>query len=108
MTPAQPPLPTPWNLPFQPLAGSHTSTLISESDVGLMVAATRQKSASSLYGLAALVPASRSPGGENWPAGTTWAIVMVVSLSVSAFRLLHDEPNAGTADRDTKIHTVHF
>ncbi len=43
MLPAQPPLPTPWNLPFQPEAGIHTSTLMSESDEGVSVALTRQK-----------------------------------------------------------------
>ena len=42
--PAQPPLPTAWNLPFQSAAGSQTSTLMSESLVGLSVAATRQNS----------------------------------------------------------------
>src|SRR5215470_9810704 len=99
MTPAQPPLPTPWNLPFQPFTGSHTSTLMSESDVGLMVTATRQKSGSPLY-----KPVSRAPGGENWPAGTTCASVTVVSFNVSALRLSHEEPNAGTAKRDAKIH----
>ena len=46
MAPDQPPLPTPMNLRFQPSAGIHTSILISESEVGRMVAATRQKAGS--------------------------------------------------------------
>jgi len=44
MTPAQPPLPTAWNLPFHPVVGNQISTLMSESLVGVNVAATRQKS----------------------------------------------------------------
>src|SRR5205823_4609390 len=43
MVPAQPPLPTAWNLPFHAWAGSQTSILMSESDEGVSVAATRQK-----------------------------------------------------------------
>src|ERR1700722_4670592 len=43
MEPPQPPLPTARNLPFHPVTGSHTSIPISESLVGLSVAATRQK-----------------------------------------------------------------
>src|SRR5690349_12902624 len=108
MTPAQPPLPTPWNLPFQELAGSHTSTLMSESDVGLIVTATRQKSGRSLYGLAPRPAACCAPGGRNWPAGTTCAIVTVVSFNLSAARLSHEEPNEGTANEDTNIHNVHL
>src|SRR3954465_4658296 len=42
MTPAHPPLPTAWNLPFQFSAGSQTSTAMSESADGFSVAATRQ------------------------------------------------------------------
>ena len=48
IVPAHPPLPTAWNLLFHVLAGSQTSTLISESLEGLRVAATRQNSGSSL------------------------------------------------------------
>jgi hypothetical protein len=56
MTPAQPPLPTAWNLPFHAVsaaaapsargAGSQTSILMSESLVGVSVAATRQNAGS--------------------------------------------------------------
>src|ERR1051326_7648846 len=90
MTPAQPPLPTAWNLLFQPFVGSQTSTLMSESVVGFRVAATRQNSGRSLYGLAPPPPPCRAPGVENCPAGTTLATVIVVSGSFSAARLSHD------------------
>src|SRR5256885_4431613 len=80
---------------------------MSESDVGLMVMATRQKSARFLYGLT-LPAASCAPGGANWLAGTTCAMVIVVSFSLSAIRLSHEEPNAGTANRDTRIHNIHL
>ena len=46
MLPFKPPLPTAWNLPFQPAAGSQTSILMSESLVGVSVAATRQNAGS--------------------------------------------------------------
>ena len=46
--PPIPAVPTPWNLPFQPVAGIHTSILISESLLGLVVAITRQKAGSPL------------------------------------------------------------
>src|SRR5215468_7010396 len=108
MTPAHPPLPTAWNLLFQPLAGSQTSTWISESLVGFMLKATRQNSGRSLYGLPPLPPVCRSPGSENWPVGTTWAIVIVVSLNASAFRSAHEDANAGTAQRHKSIGRVHF
>src|ERR1700676_5172648 len=48
MDPAQPPLPTAMNLPFQPDAGIQTSTLMSESVEGFMLAATRQNAGRSL------------------------------------------------------------
>ena len=43
------PLPTAWNLPFHPVSGSQTSNLMSESFVGLIVPATRQKAGSRSY-----------------------------------------------------------
>src|SRR6266849_1403255 len=48
IVPAHPPLPTAWNLPFQPDAGIQTSILMSESPVGFSVAATRQNAGSVL------------------------------------------------------------
>src|SRR5262245_3575273 len=105
MTPAQPPLPTAWNLLFQFCAGNHTSTLMSESLVGLIVTATRQNSGRSLYGFAPLPPPA---GGENWPAGTIWASVIVVSFRASFARLSHVAANAGAAIRHMTIHKAHF
>src|ERR1700683_1757824 len=99
MAPAQPPFPTPWKFWFQPVAGSQTSTLISESLVGLMVAATRQNSGRSAKGFAPSRLACPSLGAENWPAGTTRAMVMVVSGNASDARLSHEAANAGTAAR---------
>src|SRR5215471_8245725 len=43
MSPAQPPFPTPANLPFHPVSGIQTSNRISESDVGAITPAIRQK-----------------------------------------------------------------
>src|SRR5213596_538483 len=65
MEPANPPLPTPWNLPFQPDAGSHTSSLMSESLDGLRTSETRQN--------AAVTSIGRLSGGVNEPAATDCA-----------------------------------
>src|SRR5262245_39402891 len=71
MLPLKAPLPTAWNLPFHPAAGSHTTILMSESLDGLSVAATRQNAGS--------VPKTRAlpapPGGLNAPAATRLASV---------------------------------
>src|SRR5579864_1476809 len=72
MMPAQPPLPTAWNFRFQPEAGSHTSTLMSESVEGFKVAVTRQKAGRSFRGFA-------DAGGVKAPGATDEAMVMVVS-----------------------------
>src|SRR2546428_811744 len=85
MTPAQPPLPTAWNFPFQATAGSHTSILMSESDDGVSVAATRQNAGNWLNcGTGAV------PGRVNPPAGTIWANVIEVFESVRDDMLSHD------------------
>src|ERR1700722_12623206 len=79
MIPAQPPLPTAWNLPFHPDAGSHTSILISESLDGVSVAATRQNAgnrpntASAGARPASMPPA---PGGVKAPGVTLSASVI--------------------------------
>src|SRR5579864_3359697 len=83
MDPANPPLPTPRYRPFQPVSGSHTSNLISESLAGLIVAATRQN-AGRFFTEAG---GTFSPGGINAPAATGCADVMVVSGRFSAARL---------------------
>src|SRR6185295_5047866 len=72
MLPFHPPLPTAWNFPFHPAAGSHTSILISESVDGLSVAATRQN-AGSVLKARGLPPPS---GGLKAPAATRLASVI--------------------------------
>src|SRR5580765_5175176 len=87
MVPAQPPLPTAWNFPFQSAAGGQTSILMSEPDEGATVAVTRQKVGSWLnYGAAEPVQ-----GRVNGPAGTTWARVIEVFGSARDDKLSHDD-----------------
>src|SRR2546423_11632531 len=87
MVPAQPPLPTAWNFPFQSAAGIQTSILMSESDEGVSVAATRQKVGSWLNcGAAGPVP-----GRVNAPAGTIWARVIEVFGSAKDDKHSHDD-----------------
>src|SRR5688572_18025619 len=91
IAPLNPPLPTAWNLPFQPEAGNQTSILMSESLVGFSVAATRQNAGSAVKSL-------ESPGasGLNAPACTGAATVIVARGSAIFARSLH-EPAAATA-----------
>src|SRR5262249_62006743 len=81
MLPANPPLPTPWNLPFQFEAGSQTSTWMLESAEGLMTSATRQK--------AGTLGIGGPSGGVKDPAGTDCAVVTVAPGSVSSERPAH-------------------
>ncbi len=60
MVPAQPPLPTPANLPFQFSSGNQTSNRICDSLVGAIVPATRQNGGRFVMGLL-------DPGGVNDP-----------------------------------------
>src|SRR6476469_1537311 len=83
MDPANPPFPTPRYLPFQPVSGSHTSILISESLAGLIVAATRQNAGRFFTEAGGTL----APGGINAPAATGCADVMVVSGRFSAAML---------------------
>jgi hypothetical protein len=73
---------------------------MSESEVGLIVAATRQKAGSVLY----VCPPPPAAGGENAPAATDCAIVTVVSGSFSADRLSH-EPAAVVGSIETPMAT---
>src|SRR5262245_50213316 len=91
--PFQPPLPTIRNLPFQLDAGSHSSILMSESAVGLSVAATRQNAGRSANGL----PPPRPPGCENAPAATASAAVIVAFGSAADARLSHVAARAAVA-----------
>src|SRR4051794_29736860 len=79
IVPAHPPLPTAWNLPFQPDAGSHTSILISESGDGVSVAATRQNPGSAF--IASLCVPRPAPGVVNAPAATVCASVTLPASS---------------------------
>src|SRR2546421_384992 len=91
MAPDQPPFPTASNLPFHPDAGNQTSILISESALGLNVAATRQNAGRSLKA-AGPGPPPRPPGAAgrtNPPAVTDCAIVIVVSDKRSDARFSH-------------------
>lgn len=72
MAPAKPPLPMPWNFPFQPAAGIHTSNSIWESLVGRITPTTLQNAGRRSRG----VPS----GGVNVPEVLT-AMVIVVSGS---------------------------
>src|SRR5262245_27738821 len=88
MVPAQPPLPTAWNLPFHaPAAGSQTSILMSESEEGLSVAVTRQNAGNRLNCCAAPGPV---PGRLNAPAGAIWANVIDVFGRARDDKLSHD------------------
>ena len=101
--PAQPPLPTAWNFPFHPEAGSQTSNLMSESDDGVSVAATRQNPGSFLNAC----PPPPAAGGVNPPAATVWANVMVVLGSFSDDRLSHEPAAAGASVETQRVtHTV--
>src|SRR3954447_9391573 len=77
-----PPLPTPWNLPFQEAVGSHTSKLIA----GSVFAAIRQNAGS---------PAcAAAPGGEKDGPGTSSADTIVVAGSRSLAIAAHDRSAA--------------
>ena len=61
MVPAKPPLPTTCSLPFHPVAGSHTSALMSDCGAGFSVTATRQNAPRRLNTLAAPAPPRPAP-----------------------------------------------
>src|SRR5438128_10373986 len=91
MEPANPPLPTPWNLPFQPDPGSHTSSLISESLDGFSTSETRQN--------AAVTSIGRLSGGVNEPAATDCALEMAALGNATLARSSQDvAAKAGKAE----------
>src|SRR5262245_25903110 len=119
MTPAHPPLPTASYLPFQPVMGSQTSTLISESLVGASVAITRQNAGKPAYGLGAApplpfplplaspVPAGGAPlafagggGATNAPGAIVCAMVIIVFGSFCDAMLSHEAAIAGITGID--------
>src|SRR5256885_5800637 len=89
IAPLNAPLPTAWNLPFQPEAGNQTSILMSESLVGFSVAATRQNAGSAVKS-----PASPCASGVNAPAGTDADIVTVAWGRAMFARSLHESAAA--------------
>src|SRR5579859_6572778 len=105
MDPVHPPLPTPWNLPFQPSMGSQTSILMSESLLRRKVAAMRQKAGR----LAGETEAGMNPpaGMLNAPAATVWAMVIVVSGNLRDARFSHVAAGAAAGQRATAAKTVH-
>src|SRR5437764_533242 len=90
MVPANPPLPTPRNRPFHAFNGIHTSILISESLVGVSVAATRQNGGRFINGWEA-------PGGTSDPAVTGVAMVIRVC---GTFSSVSDSQRTVAAARD--------
>jgi hypothetical protein len=90
-------------LPFQFALGAQTSNLISESLVGLITPATRQKAGNSLYGVA-----EPPAGGANAPAATDCAVVIVVLGSFNADSSSHvaaeTEPDASAVSGRTINH----
>src|SRR5262245_55980068 len=102
MLPAQPPFPTASNLPFQVVDGSQTSTLISESELGVRVAETRQKPGrSEICWLFPLAPGTVT----GLPAWTDTADVICVLRSFKDDKLsqLADHPIVAEADTSRRI-----
>ena len=87
MVPAKPPLPTDSYRPVHPVAGSHSSNPMSESLVGLMLPATRQKATGTGCAPCGL-------GGVKPQAGIDSAFVMVVSCSLRPISFSHGCPAA--------------
>src|SRR5579864_3727456 len=95
MVPAQAPLPTACRFPFHADSGSQTSILISESVVGVSVAATRQN-AGTLRKDGGCLPLGGGRGEVKAPAATVSAMVIVAFWSLSAVRLAQVEaPKTG-------------
>jgi hypothetical protein len=88
----------PWNFPFLFAPGIQTSILMTESELGLAVAAMRQNSGRFFSGVG-LYPrgALGGGGGVNSPAGTDVASVIVVCGKDSVARLSQEAAPAGAA-----------
>jgi hypothetical protein len=84
-------------LPFHPEVGNHTSILMSESGVGASVAAIRQNAGN----LEMRLPMGESggagytPTSANFPAGTSWAEVIVVLAGESDDKRSHEAITLG-------------
>src|ERR1700689_1804608 len=90
MVPARPPLPTPWNFPFQFATGNHTSKWITDTAVGFRIPCTSQNAGRFSMG--------RPCGGVNAPAGADLASVMVVLFSATP--TMDSQVAASAADAD--------
>src|SRR6188768_3688405 len=95
MVPFQPPLPTACSLPFQPAIGSQTSILMSDSLVGVSVAATRQNA-----GRSASAAPPRPPACARAPAATDAANVTVPFVSLADDRLSQVAAYAGFTQKN--------
>ena len=93
MIPAQPPLPTPANFPFQLPSGSQTSKTICDSGVGAMTPATRQKGGR-------LPITFVDPAGVNDPVLIASAAVIFVPVSCCRARLAHDSAEGVCANAE--------
>src|SRR5262245_17043812 len=102
MTPANPPPPTAWNLPFHPEGGIQTSKLTA----GLTRPTTRHADGVSIGRGACAGAAPAGTGGVNGPAGTSAADTIVVSGSESDFRLSQDCASAVVASVAASRSTV--
>src|SRR5438067_1409353 len=104
MTPAHPPPPTNWNLPFQ-FSGSHASISISESEDGRSIALMRQCAGTICGGAAGGPPgpprplpsgaaggaaAGPRPACRNGPAAIISAATIVALGSAIDFKPSHD------------------
>src|SRR5215470_10422713 len=88
MVPAHPPFPSCSYLPFQPLAGSHTADLISESLLGRIVNFTSQCAGTVIAAAFAGPPGPAGPA--NGPAAIVAADVTVAPESFRVVRLSQD------------------
>src|SRR6478672_3457100 len=86
INPANPPLPMPCSLPFHPETGSQTSSLMSESELGLASATTRQNAGRLLYRDERSAPLKGAGGLLNVPAATFCASVIVALGIFAAIR----------------------
>src|SRR5688572_23079152 len=96
MLPFHPPLPTACSFPFQPAIGSQTSILMSDSFVGVSVAATRQNA-----GRSASAAPPRPPVCFSSPAATDTADVIVPLVSFAEDRLSHVAASAVLTARNS-------
>src|SRR5262245_58266838 len=90
IAPAQPPLPTARNLPFQFFVGSQSSTLMFESGVGLSTIVTLQCSGIGSGG-GAFAGGGRPPpgGGVKMPSATVVAAVTLARSSLTPASCSH-------------------